>query len=58
MVYLLSRRGTLHKVIQSEAGIQTFEADNIDSAQGTVYQALSDVDPRQIKRMCRRCFPV
>jgi hypothetical protein len=57
MVYLLSRKGTLHKVTKTDSGLLTFEADNIDQAKSTVYGMLSLVPAQQIKKMCARCFP-
>ncbi len=57
MIYLLSGRGTLHKATRTAGGNLTYEADNLDVADVKTYEALSEIDPRQIKRMCRRCFP-
>lgn len=55
-VYILTKRGTLHKAEQTASGRQSFEACNLDDAQTTVYGALAQVPAQAIKRMCARCF--
>jgi hypothetical protein len=56
IVYVLTKRGTLHKAEQTEAGLQSFETDNLDSAQTTVYGDLKQVPAQLFRRWCRRCF--
>ena len=55
-VYVLSKRGTLHKAEQTAAGLQSFEQDNLDQAQVTVFDSIFAVPVQAIKRMCARCF--
>lgn len=57
-IYLLTRKGVLHKAIQSEAGLMTFEADNLDATEGSIVRFLDlHVALEAAKHPCRRCFP-
>ena len=57
-IYLLSRKGVLHKGEQSEGGVMTLEADNIDATLGRVAR-FADLHTalNAARRPCRRCFP-
>ena len=58
-VYLLTKRGVLHKAIRDESGaVATFEGDNLDQSDGPErYGELAQVPADRIKRWCKRCFP-
>lgn len=58
-VYLLTKKGTLHKAYRDEGGnIATLEADNLDQTDGPDrYGELQQVPADRIKRWCKRCFP-
>ena len=51
-VYLLTRRGVLHKGTRTEAGLQVYESDNLDAA---IKEVEYSAEPPH-KRKCRRCF--
>lgn len=57
-IYLLTKRGTLHRAVQDVSGQKmSYEGDNLDVAEVDVFGELIDVPAERIKRFCRRCFP-
>jgi hypothetical protein len=56
-VYLVvGSRRTLHKAVQSEAGVMSLEADNIDDSKAVEVYTDWNAAKSAAKRWCRRCF--
>jgi hypothetical protein len=58
-VYVVAgTRRTLHKAVQTDAGLMTLEADNIDQTKTTEEVYTDFVSAfNAAKRTCLRCFP-
>lgn len=57
VVYLLTRRGTLHKATQIDGGdLMTSEGDNADQMKGAVLYQDEAVARLETRRECKRCF--
>ena len=59
VIYLLTRRGTLHKGTQIDGNHQpqVFEQCNLDSAIGLETYQEEMVARRTARRLCKRCWP-
>lgn len=56
-VYLLTRRGVLHRGSELQGNVATMEGCNLDDTTGMEIEFNEMKARRAADRLCRRCFP-